>query len=148
MTDPVASLGLVPIAAFMARRFLELAAEAGVPVKITEGWRAPARQIELYKLGRAAPVPMSPLWAWKVVDRSKVVTWALPEKAPHCRAAAFDFVPLVDGKPAWERLDLFAQLGAIGERVGFEWGGRWTFKDLPHLQLANWASLPLVKERP
>lgn len=47
---------------------------------------------------------------------------------------AFDFCKNVPGHE-YDDPDFFRQCGAIGEAIGFEWGGRWTsFPDRPHLQ--------------
>lgn len=47
---------------------------------------------------------------------------------------AFDFCKNVPGHE-YDDPEFFQQCGAIGEAVGFEWGGRWkSFPDRPHLQ--------------
>ena len=35
---------------------------------------------------------------------------------------------------------LFEKVGALGKQIGLEWGGDWTIKDRPHLQLPDWGS--------
>jgi peptidoglycan L-alanyl-D-glutamate endopeptidase CwlK len=38
---------------------------------------------------------------------------------------------------------LFEKVGAIGKKLGLEWGGGWTsIKDRPHFQLPDWGSTP------
>lgn len=47
---------------------------------------------------------------------------------------AFDFCKNVKGQE-YADLDFFHRAGEIGEKIGFEWGGRWkSFPDRPHLQ--------------
>lgn len=75
---------------------------------------------------------------------NKIITKAAPGKSPHNWKMAWDFVPLVDGKPAWTRLDLFDKAGEIARKINYqgyslEWGGDFkTIKDKPHIQLKNW----------
>lgn len=47
---------------------------------------------------------------------------------------AFDFCKNVKGQEYGDP-DFFRRAGEIGEKIGFEWGGRWkSFPDRPHLQ--------------
>lgn len=47
---------------------------------------------------------------------------------------AFDFCQNIKGHE-YDDPSFFKQCGIIGERVGFEWGGRWAnFPDQPHMQ--------------
>jgi peptidoglycan L-alanyl-D-glutamate endopeptidase CwlK len=67
------------------------------------------------------------------------VTCAGPGESWHNYARAFDAVPLVDGKEAWD-VDAFAReweiYGEAAEAAGLQWAGRWvTFKEYPHAQL-------------
>jgi peptidoglycan L-alanyl-D-glutamate endopeptidase CwlK len=111
----------------------------GLDVVFTAGFRTWAEQVALYEKGRQRSPD-----GWRVVDPSKVVTNALPEQAPHCRRAAYDLVPIVAERAAWDRLDLFAELGRIGKELGLVWGGDWPkLKDCPHFELPYWRSLPL-----
>jgi peptidoglycan L-alanyl-D-glutamate endopeptidase CwlK len=55
---------------------------------------------------------------------------------------AFDFVPLVNGKPAWNDTKLFTKCGEIAEKHGLEWAGRWKrFSELAHCQYTNGLTL-------
>src|SRR5437868_3369367 len=115
----------------------------GIELLFTAGARSWAEQMKLFEQGRAA----SP-HGWVVVDAAKVVTNATPEHAPHCRLAAYDVVPIVKERPAWDRLDLFAEVGRIGKELGLVWGGDWPkLKDCPHFELPNWRELPLPGPR-
>lgn len=63
-------------------------------------------------------------------------TASSPVPSFHAQSAglAFDFCKNVKGQE-YSDLDFFAKAGALGEQVGFEWGGRWkSFPDRPHLQ--------------
>lgn len=104
------------------------------------GTRTSGEQIHLYGRGRDFVDGH-----WVVVDPALIVTNAMPEQAPHCHRGAYDLVPLVDGKVAWDRLDLFAELGRIGKELGLVWGGDWPkLRDMPHFELPNWRALPLT----
>lgn len=62
---------------------------------------------------------------------------------------AFDFVPFIDGKPAWEDREAFKDVAhhilMTADRLGIElrWGGDWNgdgianekFVDMPHMEL-------------
>lgn len=103
------------------------------------GYRSAEEQIALYGKGRDFVNGQ-----WIVVEPHAVVTHALPETAPHCRRAAYDLLPLVNGKVAWDRLDLFAELGRIGKELHLVWGGDWPkLRDLPHFEMPKWRDLPL-----
>lgn len=53
----------------------------------------------------------------------------------HNYGLAFDFVPMINGKPDWENLENFKKVGEIGKKLGLEWGGDWeNFVDMPHFQ--------------
>jgi hypothetical protein len=92
----------------------------GYEVVITEGYRSPERQNELYAQGRTAPGPR--------------VTNARAGQSNHQSAKAFDFTILKNGKEVTDER-VWRQVASIGKRLGFEWGGDWkSFKDLNHLQ--------------
>src|SRR5216684_3540829 len=137
--------GLLPELAAKARIHLDHCHTKGLPVALTSGWRSPEEQMVLFTKGRIFNATDG---AWSVVDPKRVVTNATPEHAPHCRGAAYDLVPLVDERPAWDRLDLFAVAGGLGKELGLIWGGDWKkIVDLPHFEMPSWRAMPL-KERP
>ena len=126
---------LQPLAITHAQR----AEAAGISIVFTAGFRSPAEQEALFEKGRTLANGV-----WVTTDPHGIVTNATPDHAPHCRRAAYDLVPIVNEKAAWDRLDLFAQLGAIGKSLGLVWGGDWPkLKDMPHFELAGWRLLPL-----
>ena len=98
---------------------LEALAKAnGLDVMFFDGWRDPAETLKNIQKGTS-----------KVKDAySSKHTWG----------AAFDmvFVNAV-GMPSWpDKTDpRWHQLGALGESIGLQWGGRWKFFDGPHFQL-------------
>lgn len=67
------------------------------------------------------------------------VTNAAPGESWHNYGEAWDAVPLIDGKPAWNYLQAKAHWDAYGEAVrqaGMNWAGDWTgFREYPHAQL-------------
>jgi len=67
------------------------------------------------------------------------VTNAGPGESWHNYGEAWDAVPLLNGKPAWNYLNARAEWDAYGEcvrQVGMQWAGDWTtFREYPHAQL-------------
>lgn len=87
--------------------------------------RSKAEQDALYAQGRTAP--------GSVVTNAKY-PWSL-----HCWGVALDFAPVVGGKADYSNVALFERVGAIGESLGLDWGGRWTsIVDRPHFQLRGY----------
>lgn len=113
-----------------AEAFLDLCAAAGLDVLIYCTFRSPAEQAQLYAQGRTVP--------------GAIVTNARPGESLHNAvdaagnpaARAFDGVPMRAGKPVWAKGDpLWKTYGALGEKAGLEWAGRWiSFQEFPHLQ--------------
>lgn len=54
----------------------------------------------------------------------------------HLKGLAIDFAPCKDGKTWWNApLCVWEEMGKIGKKYGFEWGGDWKdWKDYPHFQ--------------
>jgi len=98
--------------------FLQQARAAGYDLRITDGLRTMQRQAELYAKGRTAPGPR--------------VTNAKPGYSWHNFGLAIDVVPMVNGRPDYNTPG-WSEIGRIGEKLGFVWGGRWTtINDKPH----------------
>ena len=115
----IEDLRLIPAA--KCRAFIAACAAAGVDVIITSTYRDVESQNALYAQGRTTP--------------GKKVTNVRGGDSFHQHRVAFDFVPVVGGKAVWNDADTWERCGAIAERVGLEWGGRWTkFPDKPHCQ--------------
>lgn len=114
--------GLLPEPAYLASRLVALCALEGMQVFVTEGYRSLARQDELYARGRTAP--------------GSIVTNAKGGQSFHNWRVAFDVAFLKDGKATYE--GDWGKVGAIGESLGLEWGGRWdAILDRPHFQYAG-----------
>lgn len=103
---------------------------AGIDLLIYCTLRSNAEQAQLYAQGRTKP--------------GVVVTNAKPGQSMHNpdtngQAWAFDAVPLVAGKAAWNNHSLVEKMGAIGEACGLQWAGRWrgSLKERVHFQLAK-----------
>ena len=116
---------LHPKVAAMCRAFLEECKKQGIDIIVTSTYRDHASQDALYAQGRSLP--------------GRVVTNARGGQSWHNWRLAFDVVPLRAGKPVWGStgadLDLWKRVGAIGEKVGLEWAGRWVrFRELAHFQ--------------
>lgn len=80
-----------------------------------------------------------------------IITHAGPGQSTHQYRAAFDAVPMRDGKPVWNNqtkddMELWQRYGDTLERFDLEWSGRWTtFKEMPHAQQkdVDWRDLIL-----
>lgn len=108
-------------------RMRTICAAAGVDVFLTDVLRPPEEQQELYEQGREAPGPiLTHAEAWE--------SWHQPWEDG--KALAFDLAFRPAGNPrgvTWKGPWEF--VGAVGEFVGLEWGGRWSsFPDRPHFQ--------------
>lgn len=115
-------LDLVPPVRDRAHKFLAECHAAGIDVLIYCTYRSPAEQDELYKIGRSLP--------------GKIVTNARGGQSWHNFHAAFDFVPMINGKPQWGSKSLYTRCGTIAESLDLEWAGRWTgsLKETAHCQ--------------
>lgn len=115
-----------------AKMFLAGCAKAGITVLIYCTKRSRTEQDGLYAIGRTLP--------------GKIVTNAKGGDSWHEYGSAFDFVPMIYGKPQWENKALYEKCGAIAESVGLEWAGRWkTFKETAHCQYRGGLTLAQVK---
>lgn len=119
--------------------FLTRARLAKIDVLVYCTYRSKEEQAALYAQGRTAPGP--------------VVTWT--KKSKHNTtdsngrpaAEAWDCVPMVAGKPAWNAKEIYLQLAAIARAIGgLRWGGDWDqdgkpFErgeyDSPHFELVR-----------
>lgn len=116
---------LHPLIRERATKFVnELENKFGIKVRLYYGHRTFDVQKKLYDQGRT---PAS------VAKGEKIVTWAKPGQSYHNYALAFDAVEIKDGKALWNNPN-WSTIGEVGKKHGFEWGGLWTKKDLPHFQ--------------
>ena len=104
----------------------------GIAVLVVCTDRSIAEQTALYALGRTRP--------------GKIVTNAKGGDSVHNYRLAWDLCPVVDGKLAWARHDLFDKLGAIAVELGIIWGGNFKkLKDKPHFQYTGGLTLAGLK---
>lgn len=118
---------------------LELCAQSGLSVLVSQGLRTWEEQDALYARGRTAP----PL------GRTQVVTMAKGGRSYHNFGLAFDIVVLdAVNKAGWDSDHPgWRTAGALGKSVGLDWGGDWArFKDLPHFQYTGGLSLPQCRQ--
>ena len=101
----------------MAKKFEEQCHAAGLDVLIYCTLRSNEEQDALYAIGRTLP--------------GSIKTNARGGQSSHNpnslgKSKAFDYVPLLHGRPQWSDKDLYLKTGAIGEAIGMKWSGRWT----------------------
>ena len=119
---------LNPKVAAMCSEFINRCKAQHIYILITSTYRDAESQNALYAQGRTAP--------------GKKVTNAKGGQSYHNWKVAFDFCPLVNGKPNWNDVALYTKCGEIAESVGLEWAGRWkTFKELAHCQYTGGLTL-------
>lgn len=125
---------LLPEVETKAQAFLTRCQHAGIDVLITSTYRDVESQHELWRQGRET--------------EGKIVTNADGGQSFHNYRVALDYVPMKNGKPAWEDTALFTQCGEIAESLGLEWAGRWVGKlrELAHLQYTNGLTLKDFQE--
>ncbi|WP_082235080.1 M15 family metallopeptidase [Halobacillus massiliensis] len=110
---------------------IELAAERGIDVVITDGFRTIEEQERIYEQGR--------------LREGDIVSYARGGESYHNYGLAIDYALRTDeGNVVWdlERDDNgngeadWVEAAEIAKDLGFEWGGDWSsFKDYPHLQM-------------
>lgn len=123
---------LLPCVRERAIQFIKGCERAGCPVLVYCTYRDHEMQDKLYARGRTVP-------GRRVTNARGGYSW-------HNFRAAFDFVPMVGGKPQWSDDKLYARCGEIGEACGLEWGGRFkSFRDAPHMQYTGGLSLAEVR---
>lgn len=130
----------------------------GLHTRVTCGARTIAEQLAEYAKGRE----QLPSGAW--VEVGKVVTRAIPEKAPHVRRGAYDLwllwptgpgrvapfrLATMDERDGWTPAQIAAQefewrkLVAIGKELGLVCGADWAMRDWPHFENPRWRELPM-----
>lgn len=107
---------LAPVVKARALAFIDECKRAGLDVLIYCTLRSNDEQNELYQHGRTAPGPI-------VTNARAGESLHNPDANGH--AWAFDAVPLVGGKPAWQNAAMIEKMGRCGELVGLEWAGCW-----------------------
>lgn len=121
----------------LAKKLIKECKKKGIYIKIGECLRTVAEQDALYAKGRTI--------AGNKVTNAKGSTYS----SCHQWGIAFDFYLNMDvdkdGKKSDDAFNnstgLFEKVGAIGKKIGLEWGGGWSsIKDRPHFQLPDWGS--------
>ena len=111
---------LVPELSKKLAMFQRACAAAKIDIIITQGFRSFAEQNALYAKGRTQP--------------GAIVTNAKGGQSSHNFGKAFDICFLINKKDTY--VGPWEKVGAIGEKCGLVWGGRWTkFVDKPHFEI-------------
>lgn len=132
---------LHPLLQPLATAFLAKCTAAGLEILITTTYRSNAEQDALYALGRTVRSHVGP---WNVKrPMGSIVTRARGGQSEHNynlsgqpASLAFDFVPLMAGKPVWDdKSPLWKQAGEIGLALGLNWYGSpgAPFRESPHM---------------
>lgn len=121
---------LYPPMQTLCAEFLRRCRAAGMDILITCTWRSGVEQNALYEQGRT--------------KKGSIVTNARAGQSKHNfmvegkpAAKAFDFVPLVNGKPVWDAAHPhWKAAGKIGMALGLNWYGApgAPFREMPHMQ--------------
>lgn len=120
-----------------AKKLVSECKKVGIIIEIGECLRTVAEQDALYAKGRSKP--------GSIVTNAKGSSYS----SMHQWGVAFDIYLNMDidgdGKTSDDIYNnatkVFNKVGAIGKKLGLEWGGDWkSIKDLPHFQLPNWGS--------
>jgi LysM repeat protein len=130
---------LHPIVTLRGRCMVDLCAQAGLAILVTQGLRTFAEQDALYAVGRTkAPI-----------GKQYIVTNARGGQSWHNFGLAFDIVVLDSvGKFDWDASHPgWRKAAELGKSVGLEWGGDWKgFKDRPHFQYTGGLTLAQCRE--
>ena len=112
---------LLPQVQPLARALIESAAAIGIAIKIISGTRRFAEQDALYEQGRT--------------KAGRIVTNARGGYTNHNFGIAFD-IGVFEGGRYLDESPAYKAVGALGMKLGLEWGGNWkTIQDEPHFQL-------------
>jgi hypothetical protein len=78
----------------------------GIELAVVETYRTVAKQNEYKQLG-------------------KIYTRSSGGRSRHQYGLAVDVVPVIDSIPSWHNEAVWRKVGAVGEKLGLRWGGRW-----------------------
>ncbi|MCG1010119.1 M15 family metallopeptidase [Salinicoccus sp. ID82-1] len=122
--------GLHPIVAERAEILRQRAAQIGIVIRFTDGFRSFEEQNALFAQGRTTA--------------GNIVTNAQGGESYHNYGLAVDYALEVGPNVIWDleydgngnaRSDWF-EVARIAKELGFTWGGDWeSFRDYPHLQM-------------
>ena len=112
---------LLPQVQPLARALIESAAAIGIAIKVISGTRTYEEQNVHYEQGRTKP--------------GRVVTNARGGYSNHNFGIAFD-IGVFEGGRYLDESPAYKAVGALGMKLGLEWGGNWkSIQDEPHFQL-------------
>lgn len=112
---------LLPQVQPLARALIESAAAISIAIKVISGTRTYEQQNALYEQGRSKP--------------GRIVTNARGGYSNHNFGIAFD-IGVFEGGRYLDESPAYKAVGALGMKLGLEWGGNWkTIQDEPHFQL-------------
>ena len=112
---------LLPEVQPLARTLIESAASIGIAIKVISGTRTYEEQNALYEQGRTKP--------------GRIVTNARGGFSNHNFGIAFD-IGVFEGGRYLDESPAYKAVGALGMKLGLEWGGNWkSIQDEPHFQL-------------
>ncbi|WP_462408563.1 M15 family metallopeptidase [Neobacillus sp. Marseille-QA0830] len=123
--------GLNPIVKERSEQLIQQAAQKGIVVVITDGFRSAEDQDKLYAQGRTTD--------------GNIVTHAKGGESYHNYGLAIDFaLETPSGEIVWD-MDYdrnqnsksdWTEVVQMAKKLGFDWGGDWAkFKDYPHLEM-------------
>jgi peptidoglycan L-alanyl-D-glutamate endopeptidase CwlK len=130
-----------------ALKFLAEAKSAGIDLIVTCTLRDADAQNALYAHGRTRAQLDGAGLADVQAEPGSIVTNAQGGDSYHQYGCALDVVPVVNGKPVWYTEGaagtLWTRLGAIGERCGLDWAGRWhgRMREMAHFQYTGGIAL-------
>jgi peptidoglycan L-alanyl-D-glutamate endopeptidase CwlK len=112
---------LLPEVQPLARALVESAAAISIGIKIISGTRSYDEQNSLYEQGRT--------------KAGRIVTNARGGYSNHNFGIAFD-IGVFEGGRYLDESPAYKAVGALGMKLGLEWGGNWkSIQDEPHFQL-------------
>lgn len=97
---------LHPVLRDKVNELLEICRSKGIELAVVETYRTRAKQNEYRSLG-------------------KIYTRTSGGHSRHQYGLAIDVVPIVDSVAQWHNEPLWRKIGAVGEKLGLRWGGRW-----------------------
>jgi len=113
-------------------KWIDACKKAGYEVLVYCTYRSPEEQNDLYRIGRDLP--------------GKKATNAKGGESYHQYRCAWDWVPLLGGKPQWNNEEMYRRCAEIGEAMGIEWAGRWkSFRETAHMQYMGGFTLADLK---
>lgn len=126
-------VGVHPYLSRRMERILNAMDALGFPMFVVEGVRSKDRQQALYAQGRTTPGAI-------VSNADGVVKLSLHQKQVtgygHAVDCAFIDDPLTTKIETWDDKQPWEVYGHMAEAFGLTFGGHWTFKDRPHVELS------------